>query len=375
MSQKEKLGRTPEGKPVNQNTEHIIRHLNEYLAVRFDHASRINPHLIHIKDDLIYHEMENVRRCMNSNKIYGPIRLNVSDVFMGDDQTKRRNLMSPSDQTSVQVELVSHVQDSKIEATRGQIKIHDLKTYYASIDPQLGDMTDLLETWIWWDLYDAVELARFEQKIGIIQHVRQGKLSDKLRQKYTMLIRPLQGTEEKPKAVSDEEVIMYQYHRLVEIQENWAYRRETEWGYMFVLKRDRLEVSNPGELIGKITGKVREYDSVKSIETDDSERLQPYAAILNLSSDEVSHERVLELLQSQLIEIGREMLHQADNKPRLGPPYNFKLHQAELLNRWMTDLKTQLGPLHDKIEAEKRKKQKAGEQVSFPPEQAPPGNI
>ena len=168
---------------------------------------------------------------------------------------------------------------------------------------------------------------------------------------------------------------MYQYHRLVEIQENWAYRRETEWGYMFVLKRDRLEVSDPGELIEKITEKVREYDSVKSMETDDSERLQPYAAILNLPSEEVSHERVLELLQSQLIEIGREMLHQTDNNPRLGPPYNFKLHQAELLNRWMTDLKTQLGPLHDKIEAEKRKKQKAGEQVSFPPEQAPPGNI
>jgi hypothetical protein len=361
VSQEEKSAdRVPGAKPVNQNTENIIRHLNEYISIRFDHATRINPHLVHTKEDLIYHEMENVRRCLNSNKIYGPIRLMVSDVFMGDDQVKRRNLMSPSDQTSIQVELVSHVQDSKMEATRGQIKIHDLKTYYASINPELDEMMDLLETWIWWDIYDSVEIARFEHKLGIIQYVRQGKMSDKMRVKYTMLIRPPHETEEKPRPASDDEVILHEHARLVEIQENWSYRRKSEWGYMFVLKRDELEAPGQGEMIRRITEKIREYNSIKSMETDHGELLDPYAAVFKIPADQVHREQVLELVQNQLIQIERDMLCQVDRDTRLGPPYNFKSQQADFLDRWMKDLKAQLGPLMEQVEEELKKKQSQG---------------
>jgi len=39
-----------------------------------------------------------------------------------------------------------------VESTRGQIRIHDLKTFYAAIDDSIADLIDLIETWIWWDI-------------------------------------------------------------------------------------------------------------------------------------------------------------------------------------------------------------------------------
>lgn len=232
---------------TQRGAEQIIGHLNEYLSIRYDHASRINPNLKHMKLDLMYHEMSNVRRTLLSEKIYGPVKQVVTDVFLGDDDDKRRKLMSPSDQTSVQVELVSHCQDDKVEATRGQIRFHDLKSYYSAIDPNLNNFIDLFETWIWWDLLDSVELARFEQKFSRMQTVRQGRLSDESRKRYSTIIHPPKEGEPQAAQATDDEVLRYEFAKMAQIREQWKFRHGGELGYKFVLKRDEEAPANGDE--------------------------------------------------------------------------------------------------------------------------------
>jgi hypothetical protein len=254
--------------------------------------------------------------------------------------------MSASDQTSIQVELVSHCQDERVESTRGQIRIHDLKTFYASINPILSDMMDLIETWIWWDIYDAAELVRFEQKLGKIQLIRQGRLTDELRKRYALLIQSTGEGEDQAAAattLSDQDILLYEFQQVQRIRHLWSVRRADELGYMFILKRDELTQATQGELIHKIAAKVREYDAVESNPEISEEIQHRYALDLKLPPQKVTRQDVMDFLQQQLVAIEREMLRAADTDAQLGPPYNFKARQLEQMEKWIADLEKQLG--------------------------------
>ncbi len=332
---------------AERHTELISSRLIEFLSIRFDHAGRINPRIKAIKQDLIYHEMANVRRCLMGDKIYGPLRRKVSDVLLGDDEKIRKLLMSPTDQTSIQVELVSHCQDQRKEATRGQVRIHDLKAFYSSIEPWLADFMDLIETWIWWDIYDAAEQVRFEQKLGMIAHIRQGRLTPELRKRYASLIH-VGGTDDgeggAPVTVGDDEVIKYELAQLERIRDQWAYRRADEHGYMFILKRDELASPSQGTLIHRIADKVREYDMVDRTEALDEEMRHRYAIELKILPDKVTRELVLEMIQTDLIALERESLKQADHDTQLGPPYNYKARLLEMMERKVAELAQSISP-------------------------------
>ena len=92
----ERTGETKAPVPGERQAELIMNRLQDFLSIRFDHASRINTKLKIIKQDLLYHEMASVRACLLGDKIYGPSRRKVADVFLGDEEKPRRNLMSPA---------------------------------------------------------------------------------------------------------------------------------------------------------------------------------------------------------------------------------------------------------------------------------------
>lgn len=328
--------------PTQRNAELIISRLKEYVSIRFDHAIRINSKLRNIKEDLLFHQMENVRRCLNGEKIYGPIKLYVADVFVGDDDRKRRALMSPTDQTSIQVELVSHCQDERVEATRGQVRIHDLKTFYASIDATIEDFLDLVETWIWWDILDAAEQVRFEQKLSIITMAQQGRLPGELRKRYAALIQ--RGEDEEPNStLTDSDVIRYEMEQLKHVYDQWAYRRVSDRGFQFVLKRDERPMKTKGVMIHVLDAKIREYATVEAMDELDDETRAKYAAHLKMDTADVTRATVLEHIEEELIELEREMVQAGDESGGLGPPYRFKARQMEMMGRWLKDLAKKMG--------------------------------
>lgn len=332
---------------AERHAELIMNRLNEFLSIRFDHAARINPRLKIIKQDLIYHEMANVRRCMMGDKIYGPSRRKVAEVFLGDDDKTRRALMSPTDQTSIQVELVSHCQDERTESTRGQIKIHDLKTFYASIDNGLAQFLDLVETWIWWDILDSAELVRFEQKLGIVVHVRQGKLSPEMRKRYAGIIQSTAGGGEEEaaaQAITDEDVIKYEFAQLEKIRDQWAIRRGNERGYMYILKRDELPSQSQGAMIHLIAEKIREYDTIEQSDELNEDVRHRYAIELKILPEKLTREMVLDHIKLNLLNQEREMVAQSDLEARLGPPYDYKSRLLDQMDRKLAEARKPAAP-------------------------------
>jgi hypothetical protein len=331
---------------AQQCADAIMKRLNDYLSIRFDQAIRINARLRTLKQDLTYHEVESVRTCLMGEKIFGTVRLLVANILMSDDEKKRRGLLSPSDQTSIQVELVSHVRETVKQATRGQIRIQDLKSFYAAIDPTLTDMIDLLETWIWWDIYDSSELARFDQKLGVIQMIRQGRGSPELRKHYGSLIVPAAANasdaqHEHPE-VTDEEIIAYEFHNAEHIRDQWKLRREDDHGYMFVLQRDELPVTNHAETTRALVDLALEHDHLDSVTELDEPMRVIYAAKLKLPADKVSRQGALEWIQARMTEAGRELAKSTDGDSHLGPPYRFKLRQFDFIEKRLRDLKAQI---------------------------------
>lgn len=333
--------------PSKRHAEKIMERLRDYLSIRFDMIARVNPTLEPIKDDLMYHELENVRHCLEGTKIYGPTRMCVADVFLSDNEKRRSDLMSPTDQTSIQVELVSHCQDERVESTRGQIRFHDLKSFYAAINPSLSGVIDLFETWIWWDIRDAAELVRFEQKLGIISRIRQGKFSPEMRKRYATLIQSSSGGDEDDQAgsaamITEEEILTYEINQLQRTRDQWAQRREYERGYMYVLRRDEIPLVQKGEVIHTIAEKVREYDTIKNTDMMNDEVRYRYASILRVAPDKVEKENILDYLRNELYEDERRMVASAEHKVKLGPPYRYKARQLEQMNKWLGDLEEQM---------------------------------
>lgn len=330
---------------AERHADLIMNRLNEFLSIRFDHAARINPRLKIIKQDLIYHEMANVRRCLMGDKIYGPSRRKVAEVFLSDDDKSRRNLMSPSDQTSIQVEIVSHCQDERTEATRGQIRIHDLKSFYASIDNGLAQFLDLVETWIWWDILDAAELVRFEQKLGMLVHVRQGKLSPEARKRYAGIVQSASGEEENAaQTISDDDVIKYELAQLEKIREQFTLRRANERGYMYILKRDEMTSQSQGAMIRIIADKIREYDAIDQAGDLNEDVRHRYAIELKILPEKLTREMVLDHIKASLLEQEREMVAQSDHEARLGPPYDYKARLLDQMERKLAETRKAVMP-------------------------------
>lgn len=355
---------TKDGKPLPgavRNAEQIIQHLNEYLSIRFDHAIRIKPSLKTIKEDMLFHEIANVRRCLMAEKIYGPVRKTVSDVLVSDSDKERNQLFSATDQNSIQVELVSHVQDEKVESTRGQIRIHDIKNLYGCIEPDLLDLVDLIETWIWWDIPDAVELTRFEQKVAVVQLIEKGELPDKLRRRLSVLVHvPEQESEEEGekkqpefKIADDEEILSYEITQMKLICDRWAYRRKYELGYMFVLQRDRIEGTNQGEYVHLIAEKIREYDKIEHLEAMDDEIRHRWAPVLRIKPESVTRELIMQQMQTELVTLEKEMIEGSENEVNLGPPYNYKAKQFKKIKKWVDELMGRYGHLVEEIDPSK----------------------
>lgn len=329
---------------IQRNAELIINRLSDYLSVRFDLAIRVNPLLKNVKQDILYHELASVRRCLLGEKLYGPKRMVVTEVILGDDEKKRKGLMSPTDQTSIQVELVHHCQGQAAESTRGQVKFNDLKTFYAAINPDLAELIDLFETWMWWDILDSAELVRFEQKLATVMAIRKGKLTPEARDRYATLIHAGEEDAKESVAITDDDVMQYEIRQLIHICEQWAQRRQYEWGYQFVLKREELPMPNQGELIHTIAEKVREYDAISSNGALSEDIRYRYAPLLRVPPDKVTNEAVLEYLKNDLMGLERQMVQSGGDEPRLGAPYNYKEKQLEQMVKWLQDLRAQTKP-------------------------------
>jgi hypothetical protein len=219
-------------KPADRNVDGILNHMREYLSAREQQAVRMNPHLENVIKDVAWIHLEILRNVLQKSKAFGGEKYRVADVLTGADDAKRKALLSSSgDQSSIMDEIIERPDESGKKAA--DHSIHDMRSFFRSIDPALGNLVQLIQHWMKWDLADASDQHGFDEQVRRLTALRGIQLTDDLRARYRQaLAKPVD------EPVSDQEIFEMEMRRLDQIAGRFCGRRSDDEPYQLIICRD-----------------------------------------------------------------------------------------------------------------------------------------
>lgn len=325
--------------PLQQKRVEGIRDIvHDYLDVRFAHASRINPTISHVYKDLSWQQLETLRHILSETKMFGPVRYLVADVFASDDESKKYALFNPADQNSILNEIVNIKEELK-ETRAGILDIKDMRSLYTALDPSLEHIVELIQTCIWWDLPDAVDLFNFDQEYQRIVALQKREIDDKISDYYHKLFHKSRDTE-----ITKEGILEYEFERLKHIYDRFHKRRDEEPGFRIIIKRDPLPEDNIYSLIEDSRNHYQAKEKIQNLPELDKESKTHYAQALSLTPKEIDVEKAVKFEEAQLDRKLGELQEALKNKRTLGEPYDYKRAQLEKLQDRLSHLRSILFP-------------------------------
>lgn len=315
---------------TDRNTEGILRHIQDYLAVREQQASRINPRIAHVIHDVAWSQVENLRHTLQRIKVIGGEKFRVADILVGDDDQKRRALLSTSDNNSLVPEIVNRADDQR----RADLAIHDMRTLFRAIDPSLENVVQLIQHWILWDLPDAADLFHFDEQVRRLETLLGMEITEDLRNRYRMAMRRAPTD-----VLTDEEILQVEFKRLAIIGQRVLTRRTEEEAYQMIIRRDELSGSAFQLALLRTSGHLERLQALEQNAAGalDERLVAQYAEALDCAPHEVTPERAADYERRAFQEAKAALKSSFEDGRALGDPYNYKEAQAaELRTRQET---------------------------------------
>lgn len=307
----------------------IMVKVEEYLGRRYQQVRRVNSHVEVVWDDLAWQQKVRLRGALSGDKSWGAIRLQVAELLMSDDR-RVRDLFSTKSQASLQGELVEE-KETDSHRTHGALEIHDMRSLFRTIDPNLERVANLMQTYIWWDLEDAVELAKFDLKVAAVRRLEKGELTDD----HAKRIMDATGVEKKPGA---EEALMHELRMLQRLIQGFRLRRSEEGSHTIIVARDQSQAENPDLIIQGLASQLNLLRVLKSGgQIDDTVRNQ-LAQAMKVEPAAVTPENAAPFVEN-LIQSNRNRLRAALNGMSPGEPYNYKQRQLEALEKKFAEVR------------------------------------
>ncbi|MEO8377282.1 MAG: hypothetical protein ABI579_06400 [Candidatus Sumerlaeota bacterium] len=316
--------------PINQTplqkraVESIMAKMQLYLDMRFQQIRRVNSKVDAIWDDLTWQQMSQLRTSLSSDKGFGPVRVHVAELFLSDDQRRIRELLSVKSQNSLLGEIVEE-KEKDTHRTGGSLDVHDMRTLFQAIDPGLDKMIGLVQTFIWWDLEDAVDLARFEKKVGIIRAFEENGITDEMADYYRELI----GTDRKPAA---EDVILHECKMLSRTLDLFRTRRNSEQGYQMIVKREIQPTENPDVIIEATANQMGMLKALRGGKVLDDTLKEQFSKALACEPSTVTADRAISFLD-MTIQTNKKRLKAGLMGSGGGQPYNVKRLQLDEMEK------------------------------------------
>jgi len=226
---------------TKRRVQQILAKVQDYMDVRFAHASRVNPNIRHIYSDIRWQQLMSLKLILESSKAYGPDRYYVADILCEQNASRKKALFNPTDQNSILNEIINLKEEEGKQKRAGQLPISSMRTFYTALNPSLERIVELIQTWIWWDLNDASDLVAFEHQAAVIQQLHKKEIDGPLSDHYQKLLRKAASEIDKPL------VLNYEFDRLEQIQKSFEERREFDEGYQMIVKRDVRDDKSLGE--------------------------------------------------------------------------------------------------------------------------------
>ncbi len=316
--------------PVNQTplqkraVEAIMAKMQLYLDMRYQQIRRVNSKVDAIWDDLTWQQLSQLRTSLSGDKAFGPQRFHVAELFLSDDQRRIRELLSVKSQNSLLGEIVEE-KEKETHRTGGGLDIHDMRTLFHAIDPGLDKMIGLVQTFIWWDLEDAADLARFEKKVGIVRAFEENGITDEMAEYY----RELMGVDRKP---SGEDVILHECKMLGRTLDLFRTRRNTEQGYQMIVKREMQPTESPDVIIEATANQLGMLKALRGGKVLDDVLKEQFSRALACEPSAVTADRAISFLDNT-IQTNKKRLKASLLGAGSGQPYNVKRAQLEEMEK------------------------------------------
>lgn len=309
-----------------QCVEAIIHHVTEYLDLRYVMTVRANPRYENPWPTLQFLLIQQLRNTLENDKMWGPERFVVGEVFCSTERDKVRDLFNPTNQRSVLNEIVDRQEDAA-HKTADVLEIHDFQTLYGAIDPGIAKIASVIQVYAWWDLPDATDLARFRILAQRFQALRR-ECPDSVRQKYAAVMK--KSDNELP---TQKEILEREAGELRDIVQTFAARRVGEPGYKLIIaERTVGDTTTADNLISTIARELILLRSIEAGQQPDDNIKQQFARALHTSVNELTSEKEIEYLRHAIAE-GKARLRREISSFAGGEPYNFKAAQADDLHR------------------------------------------
>jgi hypothetical protein len=306
-----------------RNVDLIIAQIRDYMDTRSIAATRINPRIGNIYEDIAYQQLTQMRLMLAGGKAFGPVKISVADILLSDDDKKIRDLFNPTNQVSIMTEIVEQKDEDMKEKRAGILKIHDMPTMYSALDPSLEKIILLIQCWIWWDLEDSMDLVKFDTVVQLVQHLDQAGVNEQMVQYYAEQFRM------SPTQMSRDVIVAHELGRAAEMVEHFQTRRESDEGYKVIIKREDTPQNSPDQLIRALAQPYRVLDMIREHKQIDDATRTGYAKALGVAPEQLTLEQVAAMAERAIIQ-GKERLKTAlSGQGTGGRPFDYKKWQLE----------------------------------------------
>lgn len=301
--------------------ERLTNHIRHYLDARYTSVRRMNSKLEAVWDDLAWQQLSQLYRTFAADKAFGPIRFHVAESLVGDDERRIRELLSLTNQNSIMPEILEKEEDETKSKRMEGATIRDMRTLYRTIDPSLQNAVMLIQSFIWIDLEDAIDLSRVETKEVRLQQFATGGITDAHR-KYYMEIWKREA------APADDEIITFELVQARKSMMTFVARRENEEGYRQIIVREIVPQESPEVLVPALANHLRILGLLRNGGTIDDTLRAQFGQALHCDPKQVTSSSALAFIERTIIE-EKHRLRSSLNGQSSGKPYNLKLRQAE----------------------------------------------
>lgn len=314
--------------PFQKNAvDAILARVQLYLDARYLQVRRINAKAEAVWDDLAWLAMSNLRTTLSLDKGWGPDRFHIGETLVGDEVKRIRDCFSVKAQQSLLGEIVEGKKSEGEHKTTSAMEVTDMRSLFSAMDPSLASITGLIQTYIWWDLEDAVDCARFDMKVNIIRNFEARGVPPETVELY--------GKQQNRKMTA-EDVIMHECRMLKRVMENFRTKREADRGYQLIIKREQAATEDPNLILDALTQQISMHRGLRAgnLTLDDS-MIDNFARAMGIEPILVTAERA-EAFLNQTITANKARLKGAFAGAGSGAPYNFKGRQMEEMDRVYT---------------------------------------
>ena len=302
--------------------EGIIKYLMKYLHYRSNHLVRCCPKLKTAMSDVKWHTMDRMTEVLTMRKMYGTDRIMIVDAITGDNDSIKRAVLSPVGQYSI----ISDVIERKAATTEvgSGVTITDIKELYKFIDSSYENLIELIQSWFWWDLKDAVDnylLDTYLERISKLQNI---ELTPPICDAYRKILN--KGAEE---TITKAEIINYEFQKICELFKSLQKKRSEEHSFQKILARDpfnRLEIDEYILEMGESIKRTRNLLSSSELSENDKDF---YSRKLGIKPTDVTIPKALKYEENEINRLETFLSEYLETASHLGEPYNLKTKEIE----------------------------------------------